>query len=253
MTDKESKGMPRASRWIRSVLAGGVVALSPAACTPPADDYYDGCFGGRVRVLTPAGPVAIEALRVGDEVWSWDLARAAPVRRRVGRVWQARGPVRLTLAAGALRIAEVTPSHPVWEAGAATWRAVGELGEGAKLLVWHGSGDPGEAALERVEEVAEPSDGPVYNLSVRGPEQTFFVEGALVHNKSWDDDDYYYDDDDIGDDDDSAPDDDDSPPDDDDSPPDDDDSPPDADDSPPDDADSAPDDDDSAPDDDDSA
>ena len=163
--------------------AGGValITLSPMlqGCL-----WIGSCFVRGTRVATPRGPRAIDELAVGETVWSWDVERAAPVERPVARVLRAQRDDVLTLRAGELRIAGVTPDHPFYELGSRRFVRADELTLGAQLLGWLGTGDPRPVQLDALERLGRRGPVDVWDLTIDGPEHDFFAEGVLVHNKS---------------------------------------------------------------------
>ena len=124
-------------------------------------------------VDTPAGPVPIERLAVGDVVWSADPA-GHRIESRVAATASATAAsyLRLWLPDG-VSLA-VTSEHPVKRGS--TWVRAGGLRAG-DLVTTAG----GPLALERVERIRGPAR--VVDLSVE-PGKCFFVNGLLVHNKS---------------------------------------------------------------------
>lgn len=163
--------------------AGGValITLSPMlqGCL-----WIGSCFVRGTRIATPRGPRAIDALAVGETVWSWDVERAAPVERPVARVLRAQRDDVLTLRAGELRIAGVTPDHPFYELGSRRFVRADELTLGATLLGWLGTGDARPVQLDALERLGRRGPVDVWDLTIDGPEHDFFAEGVLVHNKS---------------------------------------------------------------------
>lgn len=129
------------------------------------------CVAEGTPVATPAGPRAVETLRVGDAVWAWDGRRATRVAARIASVETA-------VAEETLRFRErlrVTPEHPLLASGA--WIPAAQVEPSALLLRFDGSSVPAG--------VPESIDGAVrvYDLEVDGP-ANFFAGGVLVHNKS---------------------------------------------------------------------
>jgi hypothetical protein len=131
-------------------------------------------------VRTPSGWRRIECLEVGDEVESWDEERGVVVVGRVSELYSAEVTSVVALAAGALRLAGVSPEHPFYVDGSG-WSEVGALSSGTRVL---GMEDGVVRALEVFEHQViscEPTE--VFNLHVEEYE-TYFAEGFLVHNKT---------------------------------------------------------------------
>jgi hypothetical protein len=166
-------------------LCFGTLAAALAGIEGCSDEVEpkDSCFDPDTRVAIPGGGTrAIGTLEVGDEVMSADPVTGAAVARRVLAVLRSDGDDRIDLDAGGAHLRGVTPQHPFWVASRAAWVVAAELREGDVLSTLEG-----EALVPRaIESLSRRrAVGPVINLSVEGPEHTFFVEGILVHNKSY--------------------------------------------------------------------
>jgi hypothetical protein len=161
--------------------AGGVALVT---LSPLLQGCWNSCFVRGTRIATPRGPRPIEALAVGEIVWSWDVERSAAVERPVARVLRAQRDELLTLRAGDVRIAGVTLDHPFYEQSTRRFVRAGELSLDARLLAWLGTGDPRPVQLDALERVARGGPVDVWDLTIDGPEHDFFAEGVLVHNKS---------------------------------------------------------------------
>lgn len=176
------------SRAARVGLWGSAMALVLVACSSSSDDIDDGdtCFVGRTKVMTPDGERSLEDLRVGDEILACDPhTGVVAVRKVVALIVHGEKPT-LTLDAGDLHVVGVTDEHPFWVASRGehgAWVEAGNLRAGDLLRVL----EPGASAatLRRLETVRVTGRSEkVFDLSVEGPEHTFFADGVLVHNKS---------------------------------------------------------------------
>jgi hypothetical protein len=136
------------------------------------------CFAGGTRVATPEGDRAIETLRVGDEVYAYDVEMGVRVVSRVdARFVHPATPV-LTLTLGG-RTLRVTGSHPVYQPSTERYVRADRIEAGDALLLWEST-----QVRERMVETSSMGDAvPVYNISVAGL-HNYFAEGVLVHNKS---------------------------------------------------------------------
>ena len=149
------------------------------------------CFVAGTRVLTPSGRSSIESLRVGDEVWSWDIDRGEAVAKRVARVMKHRAAVR-RIQAGEHVIEGVSDEHPFWSPERREWVTAAQLAVGDTVLVWLGADEPRALAITAIDLLADEAE--VFNLSIEGEHQNYFAESILVHNKSPAYDSDYYDD-----------------------------------------------------------
>lgn len=129
------------------------------------------CFSQEVRVATPNGLVSISDLVVGDIVLSADT-NGAPIEARVYHTVVAETWTHLVLNEDL----EVTESHPFFVDG--EWITAGELSVGDFV-----QGDDPEDRV-RIASIQHVDKGiRVYNISVE-PNETFFANGYLVHNKA---------------------------------------------------------------------
>ncbi len=150
------------------VVAGG--AVLPACFT-------DSCFAAGTLIDTPRGPVAIEALVVGDFVYSYDFELQERVVARVRTTFVHEDETVRSLTLGDGRHVQVTGNHPFWSGG--DWVAAEDLVVGAELMIADGDG-AAPAFFESY--VNERSGITVYNIEVEG-HHNYFAEGVLVHNK----------------------------------------------------------------------
>jgi hypothetical protein len=92
-----------------------VMALAVALAAAPAVHARGGggCVARGTAVLTPAGPVAIESLHRGDEIWS--AAPSGLRRARVDALFETTPERYVEIAAGG-SVLRITPGHPVMTA-----------------------------------------------------------------------------------------------------------------------------------------
>lgn len=129
------------------------------------------CVAEGTLVATPSGPRAIETLREGDAVVSYDIDRQHVIPSRVAEIHVSSANATLRFEGG-LR---ATVDHPLYADGA--WVEAGHVTPSMLLLTPDGSRVRAGRPL-RIE-------GPVtvYDLTIDGP-ANFFAGGRLVHNKS---------------------------------------------------------------------
>lgn len=128
------------------------------------------CVAAGTLIDTATGRVAVEALKRGDRVWSWDLERKERVLSEVVAISEPR-PAATLLIEGKLR---VTGSHPIYADGG--WVRASELAPSAALV----SADGTALSLSQVDHDRAVAE--VYDISVTWP-HNYFADGILVHNK----------------------------------------------------------------------
>lgn len=153
-------------RVVLMLLLGAVMG----AC-----QHGSSCVAEGSQVATPDGPRAIETLEVGDAVMArmpdGSISAARVTAKTSHRVHE---HLRLVMDDG--RVLRVTAEHPVATENGEFVHA-DELGLERGLMTRDG--------VTRVQEVRRESGGvEVFDLNVE-PGETFFVEGVLVHNKSY--------------------------------------------------------------------
>jgi hypothetical protein len=144
---------------------------------------FDSCFVAGTRIETPEGLVPIEALKVGDVVFSFSLVRGVRVRRRIRAVLRSRAREVRRIVAGGKVIAGVTTEHPFFDPIRCEYRPVRALVVGDALATL----DETNLRACPIESItateASAPDIDVFNLTIDGPEANYFAEGILVHNK----------------------------------------------------------------------
>jgi len=137
------------------------------------------CFVRGTMVKTPKGDRRIEDLVVGDEVLAYD--GGAVVVRTVLACHERQADEVFSVRAGDVVIGGVSAEHPVWDDSVQAWRPVRSLTLASRLLVLV----QGHLAVQNVVELRRAAGvSTVFNLSVSAPENNYFVEGVLVHNKT---------------------------------------------------------------------
>jgi len=154
-----------------------------------------GCFLAGTKIDTPSGSMAIENVRVGDSVWSYDTREARLVMGVVSRVF-----VHPSQPSGTLRLnsgseIRATPNHPFFRQRNMSEIASRYAEETSELQVVSAdelvAGDVVYARNASSGELVPTTvsgftlDGPtetVYNFTVEGT-HSYFAEGVLVHNK----------------------------------------------------------------------
>ena len=129
-----------------------------------------GCFIAGTLIQLPSSTIAIEYIKVGDVVKSFDVGTSSVVNSKVTETFVHSDRYYMILN-GTIKTTSV---HPFYSDG--KWIEAGDLSIGDKIL--HVDG------LEHTIETIELSDEPVtvYNFEVNGT-HNYFAEGYLVHNK----------------------------------------------------------------------
>ena len=147
------------------VLANGSVSILIRQQSGPPNCPI--CLALGTRIATPDGEVAVQDLRVGDVVWTTDLAgaRIAAPLTEIGStpVPPTHQVVHLALADG--RVVFVSPGHPT-----ADGRHVGDLAPGETL---------DGASIARVERVAY-AGGATYDILPAGATGAYWANGVLL-------------------------------------------------------------------------
>jgi predicted lipid-binding transport protein (Tim44 family) len=134
-----------------------------------------GCFPAGTKIATPIGPVPIETLASGDEVFAVD-SNGRTVHTTVKILFISRSPV-MQVRMGD-EVLAATEEHPVG-IGRGRFRQAGELRPGDSILRWK----DGRVVARKVHGISNPTgDELVFNLQVDGP-NTFIADGIVVHNK----------------------------------------------------------------------
>lgn len=165
------------SRYIPIGGTGGTPTLGTPVATPP-QEMKGSCFLAGTLISTPEGPKAIETLKPGDKVYSYNPENG---RKEISKL----GELDINPAAEYLIInnkLNITKYHPTFiktAAGIKDLRA-DELKLGDELI-----SDNGKTVL--ITSIASvKAKTTVYNLLRVSPNNNFFAEGILVHNSNYD-------------------------------------------------------------------
>ncbi|HJO28686.1 MAG TPA: polymorphic toxin-type HINT domain-containing protein [Candidatus Poseidoniia archaeon] len=147
-----------------------VVEPPPPPDPPPDPPPPPACFIAGTLIQLPNSTIAIEYIKVGDVVKSFDVGTSSVINSKVTETFVHSDRYYMILN-GTIKTTSV---HPFYSDG--NWIEAGDLSIGDKIL--HVDG------LEHTVETIELSDEPVtvYNFEVDGT-HNYFAEGYLVHNK----------------------------------------------------------------------
>lgn len=160
-------GAQQGTRTAGTITAGGAITVEQQAAAGAPNCPI--CLARGARIDTPAGGAAVEALRIGDEVWTLDRQG----RRVVGTVI-ALGSVPappnhrvvvLVLADG--RTVTASPGHPL-----ADGRRLGELRPGDRV----------DGSLVVSAALVPYTGGRTYDIVVSGPTGIYLVDGVPLRS-----------------------------------------------------------------------
>ena len=134
-----------------------------------------GCLAKGTPVMTPAGDIAIEKLRVGNPVWSF--ADGKLLKGRVQKLTEVHPDHYLKISAGSETVM-ITSEHPVM-VGPGEFRIARMLSVGDRVYLMR-DGQIHAASIRSI--VITPLKQPAYNLLVM-PGGTFISTNIVVHNK----------------------------------------------------------------------
>ncbi|MBD6618230.1 DUF4157 domain-containing protein [Komarekiella sp. 'clone 1'] len=149
----------------------------PGRGVEPINEPPRGCFVAGTKVLTLEGEKNIEALSVGDKVWSLEPSSATKISHRIERTFIRHVPVVLHIQIGEITIT-CSPEHPFWIPSSG-WQKASMLEPGTPLLTITGQ-------VIFVDSIKNQQGVfTVFNIEVDGL-HTYHVSslGILVHNKA---------------------------------------------------------------------
>jgi len=155
----------------QGVRTGGTIAATGAITVEQqaaaGEPICPICLGRGTRIETPDGGIEVEALRIGDAVWTLD-ANGGRIRGTVTAVGSTPAPsghrvVRLVLADG--RTVTASPGHPL-----ADGRLLGHLRPGDRV----------DGSVVATAEIVPYDEARTFDIAVGGLTGIYFVEGIAL-------------------------------------------------------------------------
>ena len=170
------------NRLICALLAVMLV-WTTTGCGNGDDPPITSCLAEGTQIATPSGPVRIEKLRVGDQVYSVDPRTGERHPARITAIREDQKPA-LAIRTRSGRTVIATAEHPFYVRERGEYVPAGELRkQSVKRLALHdGKDDLGADAILALEEL--PGTFRVFDLTVDSRFHNFLADGFLVHNKS---------------------------------------------------------------------
>jgi hypothetical protein len=155
-------GVAEGTRTAGTITAAGAITVEQQAAAP--EPMCPICLAQGTAIDTPDGPVPVEALRIGDPVWTVDQA-GARIAGEVTAIGSTEAPaghrvVRLVLADG--RTVTASPGHPL-----AGGRHMGDLRVGDAV--------DGSTVLSA--DLVTYDGARTYDIAVSGPTGVYLVDG----------------------------------------------------------------------------
>jgi len=167
----------KVKRTVKKAAAKAKPKIKKAVCKAKKLVGKNGCFVAGTKILTKDGFKNIEAIKVGDYVWSQDPSTSEKALKSVKKIFVREKDSIIRLAING-EVIETTEEHPFYVEGRGFVNA-GNLKAGDEVRLESGE----EAYIEWIEEV--PLDEPikVYNFEVEDF-HTYYVseQKVLVHN-----------------------------------------------------------------------
>ena len=136
------------------------------------------CFPAGTPVSTPSGPRAIETLREGDEVFSYEFDTGEVVARRVLDAYEGETHYWVDVRLGD-SVLRATREHPVWVVSEQEWVVAQALEAGMTVLLQGG----GTAVVTGVETIGQSRAKETFNLTIEDSNNFFAGDlRVLVHN-----------------------------------------------------------------------
>jgi hypothetical protein len=137
------------------------------------------CFKAGTLIDTIDGKKAIESLKEGDKVYSYDLDNKKLVLSTINKMLIHNGNPNKSLKVTLIDGTElyVTDNHPIYSVNSKDYKPIGEFTINDRLI--NRKGDVTE--ILKIEQVAD--FGTTYNFSLDGELRNYFANGILVHNK----------------------------------------------------------------------
>ena len=146
-------------------------------------DPWGECFVAGTQISMEHGDsLSIEDIQVGDYVQSMDIDSNELVSKPVLWVTQSSATSLYSLTTRSSKIEGVTPYHPFYIPTRNEWTRVEDLKIGDPLVVVRDD----HTYIEKIKHIAlHQFESPrnVYNFMVASPQNNYFAESLLVHNK----------------------------------------------------------------------